>query len=187
MKSPEDILTFWFSERAAKQWFRTSDAFDAEIRLEFETTALAIAADQAMDNVVHDWEKQSPEAHLALIIVLDQFSRNMYRFTAAAYAWDEYALRSAKRMIALRNDIHLSQKQRPFAYMPFMHSENLADQDECVRLSDVRLKADGTLKAAKTHRDIIAKFGRFPHRNAVLGRETLPEEKAFLEGGGFSG
>jgi len=187
MKSPEDILTFWFSEKAAKLWFRTSDAFDADIRLEFESTALAIAAEQAMDDEVHEWEKQSPEAHLALIIVLDQFPRNMYRHTAAAYAWDAYALRSAKRMIALRNDIHLSQKHRPFAYMPFMHSENLADQDECVRLSDARLKALGTLKAAKIHRDIIAQFGRFPHRNEILGRETLPEEKAFLEAGGFSG
>lgn len=187
MKSPEDILRFWFSERAAKQWFRTSDAFDAEIRLEFESTALAIAASQAMDDEAHDWEKQSPEAHLALIIVLDQFPRNMYRSTAAAYAWDEFALQSAKRMIELRTDIHLSQKQRPFVYMPFMHSENLADQDECVRLSDARLKAVGTLKAAKTHRDIIAEFGRFPHRNIVLGRESLPEEIAFLEAGGFSG
>ena len=186
MKSPEDILTFWFSERASKQWFRTSDAFDAEIRLEFETTALAIAADQAMDNVVHEWEKQSPEAHLALIIVLDQFSRNMYRFTAAAYAWDEYALGSAKRMIALRNDIHLSQKQRPFAYMPFMHSESKDIHIQAIKLFS-QSGLEESLRFELKHKEIIDRFGRYPHRNEILNRKSTPEEIGFLKqpGSGF--
>ena len=187
MKGPEDILKFWFSERAAKHWFRSTDAFDAIIRLEFEQTAMSLAAQQAEQNSPHHWETLTPEAHLALIIALDQFPRNMYRETPAAFAWDKYALSAAKRMIERKSDIHLSQEQRPFAYMPYMHSELLADQEECVRLSDARLQDEGTLRAAKTHRDIIAKFGRFPHRNPILGRETLPEEQAFLDRGGFSG
>ncbi len=187
MKGPDDILRFWFSDTAKKHWFRSSDAFDAEIRREFETTAIALAAAQAERRKAHEWEAKSPQAHLALIIALDQFSRNMYRDTAAAFAWDRFALAAAKRMITRKTDIHLPQRQRAFAYMPYMHSENLADQDECVRLSDARLDDDGTLKFAKIHRDIIARFGRFPHRNSILGRETLPEEQAFLDDGGFSG
>ena len=187
MKGPEDILKFWFSERATKYWFKSTDAYDATIRLEFEPTAIALAAQQAEKKTAHPWEALTPEAHLALIIALDQFPRNMYRATPAAYAWDKYALGAAKRMIKGKSDLYLSQEQRPFAYMPFMHSELLADQKECVRLSDARLEDEGTLKAAKTHRDIIVKFGRFPHRNDVLGRETLPEEQIFIDRGGFSG
>ena len=148
---------------------------------------MALAAEQAESTAAHAWEEQSPEAHLALIIALDQFPRNMYRDTAAAFAWDGFALAAAKRMIARRTDFLLSQKQRPFVYMPFMHSEVLADQDECVHLTDARLDEDHTLKFAKIHRDIISQFGRFPHRNSILRRESLPEEMAFLEAGGFSG
>jgi uncharacterized protein (DUF924 family) len=187
MKGPEDIIRFWFSDRVAKYWFKSSDAFDAEIRREFEDTAIALAATQAERKRAHIWEGKHPKAHLALIIALDQFPRNMYRDTPAAFAWDGFALAAAKRMIARKTDIQLSQMQRPFAYMPFMHSEALADQAECVRLSDSRLNDEGTLKFAKIHQDIIVRFGRFPHRNRILGRETLPEEQAFLDDGGFSG
>jgi len=184
---PKHILRFWFSERAAKYWFKSSDAFDAEIRREFESTAIALAAVQAEGKQAHKWEAQNPGAHLALIIALDQFPRNMYRDTPAAFAWDGFALAAAKRMIARKTDIHLLQKQRSFAYMPFMHSEELADQETCVRLSDARLDDEGTLRFAKIHWDIIARFGRFPHRNEILGRETTLEEQAFLDDGGFSG
>lgn len=187
MKGPDEILDFWFSDRAAKHWFNSSDAFDAEIRMQFETTAIALAAAQAERRRAHEWEAESPDAHLALIIALDQFPRNMYRGTAAAFAWDEFALSAAKRMVDRKTDVHLSQTQRPFAYMPYMHSEDLADQEACVRLSDARLDDESTLKFAKIHRDIIARFGRFPHRNSILGRDTLPEEQAFLDDGGFSG
>lgn len=187
MKGPTDILQFWFSDRVAKQWFKSSDAFDAEIRREFENTAMALAAAQAESTDAHAWEELGPEAHLALILALDQFPRNMYRDTAAAFAWDGFALAAAKRMIGRRTDFLLSQKQRPFVYMPYMHSESLADQDECVRLTDGRLDEVSTLKFAKIHRDIIAQFGRFPHRNLILGRQTLQEEQAFLDKGGFSG
>ena len=187
MKGANDILQFWFSDRVAKYWFKSSDAFDAEIRREFEKTAITVAATQAQRKSAHKWESLSPEAHLALIVALDQFPRNMYRDTPAAFAWDGFALAAAKRMIARKTDIHLSQKQRPFAYMPFMHSEDLADQETCIDLCDARLDDEGTLKFAKIHREIIARFGRFPHRNRILGRETLPEEQAFLDDGGFSG
>lgn len=187
MKGPNDILQFWFSDRVKKQWFKSSDAFDAEIRQEFESTAMTLAAAQAERKTAHAWEGQGPEAHLALILALDQFPRNMYRATPAAFTWDSFALAAAKRMVARKTDIHLTQKQRSFVYMPYMHSEDLADQDECIRLSDARLDDEGTLKFAKIHRDIIARFGRFPHRNSILGREISPEEQAFLDQGGFSG
>ncbi len=187
MKGAEDILRFWFGAEAKKHWFKSTDAFDAEIRQEFEALAIALAADQSgKASSPHAWEKQSPEAHLALIIALDQFPRNMYRHTPAAFAWDALALKSAKRMISRKTDIHLTQTQRPFAYMPLMHSENLADQEDCVRLCDARLEDGNTLKFAEIHRDVIARFGRFPHRNKVLGRQTTAEEQAFLNDGGFS-
>lgn len=184
MKTASDILAFWFSEAARKRWFKSTDAFDSTIRIEFEPTAMALAADKDMRRI---WQEAGAESHLALLIALDQFPRNMYRDTAGMFAWDGLALASAKQMIALKRDIHLSQDQRPFAYMPYMHSEKLADQDECVRLCDARLEAEDTLKFAIIHRDIIESFGRFPHRNEILGRETTPEEQAFLDAGGFSG
>jgi len=187
MKVPDDILRFWFSDRAEEQWYKSSDAFDAEIRGEFEATAIKLASDQIGGRAAHPWEQQSPEAHLALIIVLDQFPRNMYRETPAAFAWDGYARKAALRMIEKKTDIHLTQKQRPFAYMPLMHSEVLADQEQCVRLCDARLEDGNTFKFAEIHRDIIARFGRFPHRNKILGRKTSPDEQAFLDSGGFSG
>jgi len=187
MKTPDDILRFWFSDRVAEKWYVSTDAFDAEVRREFETTAIRLAADQTKSGAAHAWEVQSVEAHLALIIALDQFPRNMYRNTPAAFAWDGYALKAAKRMIARKTDINLTQIQRPFVYMPLMHSESLMDQDMCIRLCDARLEDGNTLKFAKIHQDIIKRFGRFPHRNKTLGRTTTKKEKAFLEDGGFSG
>ena len=187
MKEPGDILRFWFGASAEKHWFKSTDAFDAEVRREFETTAIALAAEHVSTRSAHSWESQSPEAHLALILALDQFPRNMYRDTPAAFAWDKYACAAAKRMVDRKTDIHLTQKQRPFAYMPLMHSEKLEDQDACVALCDARLEDGNTLKFAEIHRDIISRFGRFPHRNVILGRTSLPEEKAFLEAGGFAG
>jgi len=187
MKGPDDILRFWFSDRAAEQWYASSDAFDAEVRREFEATAIKLAADQIGARAAHPWEEQTPQAHLALIIALDQFPRNMYRHTPAAFAWDGYARKVSKRMVDRKTDIHLTQTQRPFVYMPLMHSEALADQERCVQLCDVRLEDGNTLKFAEIHRDIIARFGRFPHRNETLGRKTSPEEQTFLDEGGFSG
>lgn len=184
MKSASNILDFWFSEPAKKRWFRSTDAFDATIRIDFETMAIALAGDQVLRK---SWETEAPDAHLALLIILDQFPRNMYRDTLGMYAWDGLALASAKRLVKKGEDLQLSQVQRPFAYMPFMHSENLDDQAICVELCDGRLEDENTLKSAITHHDIIKRFGRFPHRNSILGREMTQDEKMFLDNGGFSG
>lgn len=184
MKTAQDILDFWFSAAARKRWFKSTDAFDATIRMNFEQTAIALAADGAARA---DWETVGPLSHLAVIILLDQFPRNMYRDTPGMFAWDRLALESAKRCVEKRRDLHLAQEERPFVYMPYMHSEDLADQEDCVRLTDARLEDDNTLKFAIIHRDIIQDFGRFPHRNAILKRDTTEAEQAFLDNGGFSG
>ena len=134
---------------------------------------------------VSNWEK-TPESHLALIIVLDQFPRNMYRGTSAAFAWDAMALASAKRAIAKFSDLKIHQDRRAFIYMPFMHAENLSDQDECVRLAEGRLDNTSTLHHAREHRKVIERFGRFPHRNIIIGRESTEDEINFLEDGGYS-
>lgn len=186
MKAPQDILDFWFSSDATQYWFESTDAFDASIRRDFESTAIALAADQSKIDVPHAWEAQGVEAHLALVIALDQFPRNMYRATPAAFAWDRTALASAKRLVARKSDLKLTQVQRPFVYLPYMHSESLADQEDCVRLCEARLQGESTLRFAEIHRDVIKQFGRFPHRNAALGRVTSDEEQAFLDAGGFS-
>ena len=122
---------------------------------------------------------------LALVILLDQFPRNMFRGDPRAYATDALACDVARSALARGADRRLDPDLRPFVYMPFMHSENIDDQDLCVAL--FRASADASnLEYAEIHADIIRRFGRFPHRNAVLGRKTTPVEQAFLDGGGFS-
>jgi len=128
VKTAKDILSFWFDRAGPKKWYQKSDSFDALIRTEFEETALQLAGDLSR-GAPHDWEDDS-DSHLALIIALDQFPRNMYRGTQAAFAWDPLALNVAKRLVAKNHDLKISQDRRAFAYMPYMHSENLIDQDE---------------------------------------------------------
>jgi len=123
---------------------------------------------------------------LALIIVLDQFSRNMYRGTKAAFAWDDLALNAAQSMVDKGWDLKIPQDKRAFIYMPFMHAENLAAQNECVRLVDSRLNDASTLHHAKEHRKLIDRFGRFPHRNKMVGRTCTLEEERFLGAEGIS-
>ena len=176
--SSDDILSFWFDEVGPKLWFKKSDAFDAEIRRKFEHAAIDLAQDQSI------WET-TPESCLAAIIVLDQFSRNMYRGTKAAFAWDDKALSLAQSMVDKGWDLKISQEHRAFIYMPFMHAEDLSIQNECVRLVDSRLLDPSTLHHAKEHRKVIEKYGRFPHRNAILGRNSSPEETLFLKNGGY--
>ncbi len=183
MRSADNILDFWFSEPARKRWFKSTESFDATIRIEFEATAQALAT----ADMPHAWEGQGPRAHLALILALDQFPRNMYRGKAAMFAWDAQALAAAKRLVASDGDLALDQDARPFAYMPLMHSENLDDQNACVELCQDRLDGEDTLKFAVLHRDIIAQFGRFPHRNPLLGRKMTADEQDYLDTGGFSG
>lgn len=182
-RNASEILSFWFDEAGSKRWFAKSDAFDAEIRQRFEDVAIRLAAEAG--DAVHAWEA-APRSALALIIALDQFPRNMYRDTPAAFAWDKRALPVANRMVDRGDDLKLSQDERAFAYMPFMHSEDLADQDRCVELMDARLDNESNLRHAIAHRNVIRQFGRFPHRNIILGRESTGAEIAFLDKGGYS-
>jgi uncharacterized protein (DUF924 family) len=175
--TPQDVLAFWRAAGPAK-WFAKDDAFDAEIGARF------LATHEAAAKGLLSWE-ETPEGALALLLLLDQFPRNMFRGTPRAYATDPLALAVAKRALARGFDTQLP-ALRVFFYLPFMHSEELADQERCVAL--VRgLGDEEALKFAVDHEDIIRRFGRFPHRNAILGRTTTAEEQAFLDGGGFAG
>jgi uncharacterized protein (DUF924 family) len=176
----EEVLAFW---RAAgpDQWFKRDDSFDAEIRAKFLGTYEAAAAGR-----LEHWPT-TPDGALALLILLDQFPRNLFRGEARAFATDAEARRIGERAIARGTDRLFGPGERGFFYLPFMHSENLADQERCMTLYCEAGDADG-LKYAKLHADIIRRFGRFPHRNRALGRTTTEEERAFLDaGGGFGG
>ena len=179
----QDILTFWFKDAGPKAWFKKSDAFDAKVRLLFETRAIDLAAKTSRPP--HIWEDRT-DSTLALIIALDQFPRNMYRDTPAAFAWDSLALGVATRMIDKGWDLQIPQERRSFIYMPFMHSEDIADQDRCVELIGSRLDGESNLHHAKAHRALIEQFGRFPHRNEILGRVSTPAEIEFLKQPGSS-
>jgi uncharacterized protein (DUF924 family) len=176
--SPADVLAFW-RDAGPDKWFTRDDAFDAEIREKFLATYEAAAAGK-----LSAWEG-SAEDTVALMIVLDQFPRNMFRGDARTFAADPLARAAAHRALKRGYDQDLPAADRGFLFLPFMHSEELADQIRCVEL--YRAANDDDLKYAEQHRDIIRRFGRFPHRNAVLGRATTPEEQAFLDGGGFKG
>jgi uncharacterized protein (DUF924 family) len=176
---PEDVTAFW---RAAgrQKWFRKDAAFDREIKARFLARHEAAAAGR-----LSDWEA-TPDGALALLLLLDQFPRNMFRGSARAFATDPLARAVAERAIAHGFDAGAAGAERIFFHLPFMHSENLADQERSLALW--RQSDDGESgKFAEIHADIIRRFGRFPHRNAVLGRTTTPEEQTFLDAGGFAG
>jgi len=179
LPSAEKILDFWFSA-GSKKWFTRNDRFDEDIRRQF----LPLYCEAAKGNV--DTWSGSAEGMLALIIVLDQFSRNLHRNSPLAFAADEKALGLSRTAIEQHFDIEFPSSVRSWFYMPFMHSEKLEMQETSVRLFST-IDDKGNLKAALTHRDIIRKFGRFPHRNKALGRCSRPEELEFLATGGFSG
>jgi uncharacterized protein (DUF924 family) len=175
---PAEVTAFW---RAAgpKAWFRKDAAFDREIATRFLAVHEAAAAGR-----LSDWEATA-EGAFALLLLLDQFPRNMFRGGARAFATDPLARAVADRAIAHGFDAGAPNAERIFFYLPFMHSENLADQERSLALAR---QADGeSEKYAPIHADIIARFGRFPHRNAVLGRITTAQEQAFLDAGGFAG
>ena len=176
--SPADVLAFW-RDAGRDKWFTRDDSFDAEIREKFLATYEAAAAGK-----LSAWE-DSAEDTLALVIVLDQFPRNMFRDDARIFAADPVARAVANRALKRGYDQDLPAEDRSFLFLPFMHSEELADQLRCVEL--YRAAGNADLKYAEEHRDIIRRFGRFPHRNVLLGRETTAEEQAFLAGGGFKG
>lgn len=176
---PRDVLDFWFAAGWEK-WWTKSDAFDADIQKRFGATyAEAVAGKR------DDWINE-PQGALALVIVLDQFSRNLYRNDHRAWAQDGKALVLAREAIRRRFDVELPMSVRNWLYMPFMHCEDLAVQQEGLTYF-ARLDQPETMKAAEEHIDIIRRFGRFPHRNAVLGRVSTPQELEFLAAGGFAG
>jgi len=177
--SASQVLAFW-REAGEDKWFGKDTAFDDAIRRRFLETYEAAAAGQ-----LAEWE-DSREGALALVIVLDQFPRNMFRGSARAFAADHIARRVADRALARGFDLATPVKERGFFYLPFEHSEQLADQERCCALFRATDDAD-LLKWAELHADIIRRFGRFPHRNAVLGRATTADEQAFLDEGGFAG
>lgn len=176
--SMRDVLAFW-RDAGPQRWFSRDDAFDARFRERF-LDAHHAAARRELDA----WADNA-DGVLALLILLDQLPRNAFRDTAHMFATDPLALMFAKRAIAAGLDRAVPEDLRAFVYMPLMHSEAPADQHACC--IHMRQFGGDSLKYAEIHRDIIVRFGRFPHRNRVLARETTPEEQAFLDGGGFSG
>ncbi|MBN9443078.1 DUF924 family protein [Bosea sp. (in: a-proteobacteria)] len=176
---PADIVAFW-RKAGPEKWFAKDSAFDTEIRQRFLPAYEAAAAGQ-----LDDWQ-DTPEGAYALLILLDQFPRNLFRGSPQAFATDPKALAIARHAVAEGFDKSYQPPEQRFLYMPFMHSEALRDQEHCVALCAAADDAEG-VKFAEIHRDIIRDFGRFPHRNEVLGRETTAEEHAFLNEGGFSG
>ena len=176
---PNDILGFWLGAGPAK-WFKKVAAFDEAIRLKFEPTHHRAARGE------YDAWAATAEGALALLLLLDQFPRNLYRGSGHAFATDAKARALARAAIERGFDRKVEPTLRNFFYLPFEHSEDLTDQDDCLALCAEAGVADD-IKWAGLHRDIIARFARFPHRNAALGRITSPEEQTFLDAGGFGG
>ena len=174
-----DVVNFW-REAGADKWFAKDTAFDDEIRRRFLSTYEAAARGK-----LAAWE-QNAEGALALLILLDQFPRNMFRGQARAFATDPLARAITAHAIVRGFDAQVPAELRAFFYVVFEHAENLADQEHGIALYTAAGDTEG-LKWANIHADIIRRFGRFPHRNAALGRTTTPEEQAFLDGGGFAG
>lgn len=179
----KQVVDTWREAGPAK-WFAKDEAFDRSLARDFEAAHHAAARGE-----LDDWGKDAVGA-LALLILLDQIPRNIFRDSGHAFATDGKARALAKAAIAAGHDQAVEAQLRPFFYLPYEHSEDMGDQDEAVRLCAAHKEAAGdteSLKWAEVHRDIIVRFGRFPHRNAALGRRTSPSEQAFLDDGGFSG
>jgi uncharacterized protein (DUF924 family) len=177
--SPATVLAFW-RQSGSERWYKRHDPFDAELRGKFLALWQRAAAGE-----LSAWEATDDGA-LALVIVLDQFPRNMFRDEAKAYSSDPLALEVANRALARGADTRVEPALREFLYLPFMHSEHLKDQLRCVELFS-NFGSPDNVRHAHNHADIVRRFGRFPHRNPVLGRAMTAEERAFLDGGGFSG
>ncbi len=179
--SPTTIISFW-RDAGRKAWFAKDTAFDALIRSRFAATHHAAARGE-----LQAWE-QSADGTLALLLLLDQFPRNIWRGSAHAFATDPLARAIARKAVGHGHDQWHAPPLRSFFYLPFEHAEDAADQDLAVSLCEALERETGQQDNwARKHRDIIVRFGRFPHRNACLGRQSTPEELAFLSEGGFAG
>lgn len=184
----QEVLEFWFGppprDAVRAEWFKKDAAFDEQIRTRFSKLM-----QQALDGGLREWAAL-PSTAAARIVLLDQFTRNLNRGSAAAFSGDALALAAARAMVAHGDDLRLTGAMRSFVYLPFEHSESAEAQAESLRLFSALARqhpaqADAELWAKK-HAEIIARFGRYPHRNAALGRESTPEEVAFLREPGSS-
>ena len=184
MTQPADILRFWFEDTDPKLHFVSTPEFDARIRRQFASVIEAEA--RRVKDGGHPW-METAEGGLALILLFDQFTRNVWRGSGKAFAFDAKAREIAQAMMDKGFDMELPEARRSFVYIPFMHSEDLADQEKTIELFATRMPEGNTnLHHARMHRDVIAKFGRFPYRNDALGRTSTPDEIAYLEGGGYA-
>jgi uncharacterized protein (DUF924 family) len=181
MSDPIEILDYWLGAVGEDGWYAGGDDLDADIRDRFADIWQA-----AREGGLEHWV-EGTVGSLAYVILCDQLSRNMHRGHAEAFATDAQALNAAKRALAEGWDMQAPEPERQFFYMPFEHSENIADQDQAVALLTERLASDPEMALhARAHREIIEKFGRFPSRNAALGRENTAAEAEFLTAGGYS-
>ena len=176
IRSSDDVLRFWFVEHGEADWFGAKPEFDAEIARQFGDTLAAAARGETTH-----W-RQSPDGRLAEIIVLDQFSRQIFRGRAEAFATDPKALAAAEAMVAAGDDARLEPRRRMFAYLPFMHSEAVAVHERALPLFE-RLGLPDFLKHEHGHLDCLKRFGRYPRRNAALGRTSTPEEIEYIASG----
>ncbi|MGX9518445.1 MULTISPECIES: DUF924 family protein [Vibrio] len=179
MQTDKDVLDFWFGELTPADWFSGDEALDSLIEQRF----LALHNKAALGEL-YTW-RQSPQGRLAEIIVLDQFSRNLYRGKPQSFLSDPMALVLAQEAVALGEDMKLSEEQRSFLYMPYMHSESLVVHEEAVRLFK-QSGLENNLDFEYRHKVIIERFGRYPHRNKILGRQSSEEELEFLTQPGSS-
>ncbi len=180
MTTPQEVLEFWLDEVGPKGWYKQSDALDATIRDRFEA-----AWQNASEGTYGLWLTY-PSGTLAYIILMDQFPRNMFRDDARSFATDTHALAAAKMAIHHGWDNRIDEPARQFFYLPLMHSENLCDQERCIRLMLERMPdSEDNLLHARAHRDVIRQFGRFPYRNDALSRGTTGPEKRYLDAGGY--
>lgn len=175
----DQVYSFWFEETSEKQWFEKDPEFDGQIRARFGSLVEAASRGE-----LEDW-LETPRGSLAYILLLDQFTRNINRGSEKAFAADAKARAAAQNALAKGFDQNLPGREKPFLYLPLEHSENLADQDRSVSLFEA-LGNDQLTDYALRHREIIARFGRFPHRNDALGRESTEAEQEFLKQPGSS-
>ena len=175
LTEPQEIIDFWFDERAREHWWRRNLLFDQEIHRRFSAVHRLARAGQ-----LAAW-RSTPLGRLAEIIVLDQFSRNLFRESAEAFAQDELARKLTYEALEVNADRSLEPDKRSFLYMPLMHSESAADHAAAVRLFSSHEDLSHTLEFELKHKAIIDRFGRYPHRNAALGRPSTAEELEFLQ------
>ena len=179
--TPEKVLSFWLDETDPKQWYNSPKSLDNAILQKFYPTWVSI-----MDGKFGMWLTY-PSGSLAYILVLDQFSRNMFRGTSKAFSSDLIALAAAKQAIKHKFDLAIDEPGRQFFYLPLMHSESLQDQERCIRLMHERMPLEGmnNLLHARAHREVIRKFGRFPTRNEALSRKNTAHEADYMKNGGY--